>query len=141
MKKILTLILILTGLLYGQGEPVMYFCEYYDVRSGMEVGVSDRFTTGYLTIVVKADYPLRLTECSIQFDKYNERIGGFEYYNKFHFVVEPDMNYIYFNNEQQKDFSFYDAGFYRVFLLDEGDRSVASGLVEIIRKDYEQYKR
>lgn len=43
---------------FAQNEPVMYFCEKYG-RNGEE-GVSDRFTTGYLTVVVKSDYALRL---------------------------------------------------------------------------------
>ncbi len=34
---------------YAQSEPVLYFCERYDSRKG-EVGVSDRFTTGFLTV-------------------------------------------------------------------------------------------
>ena len=53
----------------------MYFCEKYG-RDG-EVGVSDRFTTGYLTVMVKSDYALRLDDVAIQLDKYNFRSGEF----------------------------------------------------------------
>ncbi|WP_337867038.1 hypothetical protein [Ignavibacterium sp.] len=49
---------------YAQSQPVLYFCERYDSRKG-EVGVSDRFTTGSLTVMVKSDYALNLTDIAI----------------------------------------------------------------------------
>lgn len=118
--------------IFAQAEPVLYFCEKYG-RNG-EVGVSDRFTTGYLTVMVKCDYALNLEDVSIQFDKYNERSGRFEYYKKFDYVVEPDMAYIFFEKNEDSDLKFEEPGFYRVFLLDERDKTVASSLIEIIRK-------
>ncbi|GAB4288944.1 MAG: hypothetical protein Kow0098_06570 [Ignavibacteriaceae bacterium] len=117
--------------IYAQSEPVLYFCERYDSRDG-EIGVADRYTTGYLTVMVKCDYALGLEDVSIQFDKYNFRNGKFEYYKKFNYVVKPDMKYIYFAKNEDSDLKFEDPGFYRVFLLDERDRTVASALIEII---------
>lgn len=117
---------------YAQQYPVLYFCENYG--SNGEVGVSDRFTTGYITVMVKADGPLGLRDCSIQLDKYNCSTGNFSYYKKFKYSVEPDMKYIYFARNDESDMSFDDPGIYRVFLLDQNDRTVASGLVEIIPK-------
>ena len=116
---------------FAQNEPVMYFCEKYG-RNG-EVGVSDRFTTGYLTVMVKSDYALGLDDVAIQFDKYNYRTDDFEYYEKFYYSVDPDMNYIYFEKNDESDMNFKDPGFYRVFLLDDKDRTVTSALIEIIR--------
>lgn len=115
---------------YAQQYPVLYFCEKYGANG--EVGVSDRFTTGYLTVMVKADGPLGLRDCSIQMDKYNCSTGKFNYYKKFDFAVEPDMKYVFFEKNDVSDMSFEDVGLYRVFLLDQNDRTVASGLVEII---------
>ena len=117
---------------YAQTEPVMYFCEKYG--NDGEVGVSDRFTTGYLTVMVKCDHALDLKDCSIQFDKFNFRTRDFEYYKKFSYTVEPDMKYIYFTKNDESDMKFEDPGFYRVFLLDDNDRTVASALIEIISK-------
>jgi len=114
---------------FAQEEPVMYFCEKYD-RNG-EVGVGDRFSTGYLTVMVKSNYALGLDDVYIQFDKYNFRTGDFEYYSKFDFVVEPDMNYIYFSRNENSDMQFDQPGFYRVFLLDDRNREVTSALIEI----------
>jgi len=115
---------------YAQQYPILYFCEKYG--SSGEVGVSDRFTTGYLTVMVKADGPLGLRDCSIQMDKYNSSTGKFDYYKKFKYVVEPDMKYVFFEKNSESDMSFEETGIYRVFLLDQNDRTVASGLVEII---------
>ncbi len=115
---------------YAQQYPVLYFCEKYG--SNGEVGVSDRFTKGYLTVMVKADGPLGLRDCSIQMDKYNCSTESFNYYKKFSYSVEPDMKYVYFAKNDESDMSFEDPGIYRVFLLDQNDRTVASGMVEII---------
>ena len=116
---------------FAQSEPVLYFCEEYDDNDG-EVGVSDRFTVGYITVMVKCDYALRLEDVSIQYDKYNFRTGNFEYYKKFDFSVDRDMKYIFFERNKSSDMEFEDPGFYRVFLLDEDGKTVASALVEII---------
>lgn len=123
---------VASAISYAQSQPVLYFCERYDSRKG-EIGVSDRFTTGYLTVMVKCDYALNLRDCAIQYDKYNERTGKFDYYKKFSFSVDPDMKYIFFSKNDESDMRFDDPGFYRVFLLDEDDRTVASALIEIIR--------
>jgi len=116
---------------FAQSEPVLYFCEEYDDYDG-EVGVSDRFTTGYITVMVKCDYELRLDDVSIQYDKYNFRTGNFEYYKKFDFTVDRDMKYIFFERNKSSDMEFEDPGFYRVFLLDEDGKTVASAIIEII---------
>lgn len=116
---------------FAQSEPVLYFCERYDDNDG-EIGVSDRFTTGYITVMVKSDYELRLKDVTIQYDKYDFRTGKFEYYKKFDFSVQRDMKYIFFERNDDSDMEFNDPGFYRVFLLDEDSKTVASALVEII---------
>jgi len=139
MKKINFLILltmflsvvVINSNIFAQSEPVMYFCERYDDYDG-EIGVSDRFTKGYITVMVKADAELRLKEVAIQYDKYNERNGKFEYYKKFYFTISRDMKYVFFARNDESDMEFEETGFYRVFLLDEDDRTVASSLVEII---------
>jgi len=113
----------------AQNGPVMYFCSSYG--SSGEIDISDRFTTGYLTVMVKCDYALGLSDVNIQFDKLNQSTGKFEYYKKFPYDISPDMKYVYFASD---DLSFDTPGVYRVFLLDSKDRTVASALIEIIRK-------
>ncbi|HSD64995.1 MAG TPA: hypothetical protein VLB50_14425 [Ignavibacteriaceae bacterium] len=136
MKKLLLFVLFFLVLgiraeIYAQSEPVLYFCERYDSDKG-EVGVSDRFTKGYLTVMVKCDHALELENVNIQFDKYNFRTGQFDYYKKFPYTVEKDMSYIFFAKNDESDLKFEEPGFYRVFLLDENDKTIASALIEII---------
>ncbi len=114
----------------AQNGPVMYFCERYGADG--EVSISDRFYTGYLTVMVKCDYALGLRDCFIQFDKYNSRTSTFEYYKRFDYNVKPDMKYIFFEKNSSSDMSFDSPGIYRVFLLDENKKTVASALIEII---------
>lgn len=123
--------LLINSKTFAQSEPVMYFCEKYDSDDG-EVGVSDRFTTGYITVMVKCDYALKLKDVTVQYDQYNFRTGKFEYYKKFDFSVDRDMKYIFFERNDESDMEFNDPGFYRVFLLDEDGKTVASAVVEII---------
>lgn len=117
--------------IHAQSSPVLYFCESYDESRG-EINISDRFHTGYLTVMVKATDPLGLSDVTIQFDRYNTRTGDFEYYKKFNFTVSPGMKYVYFSRNSESDMSFEKPGIYRVFLLDNRDRTVTSGLIEII---------
>lgn len=125
------LILGVNSNVFAQSEPVLYFCERYDSQDG-EIGVSDRFTTGYLTVMVKCDHALGLDDVSIQFDKYNSRTHEFEYFKKFSYTVERDMSYIFFAKNDESDMKFSESGFYRVFLLDDKDKTVTSALIEII---------
>jgi len=48
-------------------------------------------------------------------------------------VISEDMSYVFFEKNDESDMKFEDPGFYRVFLLDDRDRTVASALIEIIR--------
>lgn len=129
-------VLFIPGLqntIFAQNEPVLYFCEKYDSQNG-EVGVSDRFTTGYLTVMVKSDNALDLKDVHIQFDKLNERNKKFEFYKKFAYSIDPDMSYVFFAKNSDSDLKFEETGFYRVFLLNDNDKTVASALIEIISK-------
>jgi len=119
---------------YSQSEPVLYFCEKYDDDKG-EIGISDRFTTGYLTVMVKSAKALGLKSCHIQFDKYNWSEGKFEFYKKFNYEIDRDMKYVFFRKNDESDLNFDKPGFYRVYLLDEDDKTVACSIVQIIPRD------
>ena len=120
----------LTSNVHAQNGPVLYFCESYG--NDGEVGISDRFTSGYLTVMVKCDYALGLKNVSIQFDKYNVTSKSFEYYKKFAYVIEPTMKYVFFSKNSTSDMKFSEIGIYRVFLLDANGATVTSSLIEII---------
>jgi hypothetical protein len=42
------------------------------------------------------------------------------------------MKYVYFAKNDESDLKFEEPGFYRVFLLDDRDKTVACALIEII---------
>ncbi|HEY3250341.1 MAG TPA: hypothetical protein VGK25_04410 [Ignavibacteria bacterium] len=112
--------------LKAQNGPVLYFCESYE--SSGERGIGDRFYTGPFTVMVKCDYELGLRDVQIQVDKYNGY--GFDYFKAVKFDVKPSMKYIYFTDA---DLRVDSPGIYRVFLLDDSRKNIASGLVEFIR--------
>ena len=115
---------------FAQNEPIMYFCDKFE--SSGAVGVSDRRTVGNVTIVVKSNYAMGLGDITIQFDKYDCRTDEFEYHDKFYFSVDPRKKLIFLEKNEENDLKFREVGIYRVFLLDERDRTVASALIEII---------
>ena len=115
-----------TSNITAQSGPVMYFCEKYG--SGGEQSISDRFYTGKVTVMVKCEYALGLTNCAIQLDKYNGY--SFDFYKKVDFDVSADMKYIYFESD---DLRVDSPGIYRCFLLDSRKNNVTSALVEFIR--------
>lgn len=117
---------------FAQNSPVLYFCVKYGDNG--EEGISDRFTTGYLTVMVKSADALGLTDCSIQLDKYDCATGNFKFFKKFKYAVSPDMNYVYFSRNEESDMNFSSPGIYRVFLLDASGNTVSSGLVEIVNQ-------
>ena len=115
---------------HAQSSPVLYFCESYGTNG--EINISDRFNTGYLTVMVKCDHEIGLTDVTIQYDKYDKSTGKFGYYKKFNFTIQASMKYVYFERSSQNDMSFDSPGFYRVFLLDSNGKTVTSSLIEII---------
>lgn len=126
----LLVVFSITSRTNAQSSPVLYFCESYG--SNGEVSISDRFHTGYLTVMVKSDKALGLTDVTVQFDKYNCSAGTFSQYKKFNFTIKPTMKYVFFEKNSDSDMSFDQPGIYRVFLLDSSGNTVTSGLIEII---------
>lgn len=126
---LLIVLFVSSSTILAQNEPVMYFCKKYG--SNGEVGISNRFPTGHITVMVKSDHPLNLEQCSIQFDKWDGFTAKFVYYKKFKYTLEKDMKYVFFAKSDENDLSFDDPGFYRVFLLNDDDETVANALIEI----------
>lgn len=120
------ILLIFSATLAAQSCDLLYFCSRYDATEG-EIDAGDRFYTGNLTVVTLLEAPIFYSKVFVQLDKYNPREGDFEYYNDYEYDVDPDLDYIYFDN-----IYFGEAGFYRVFLLDPNRNTITSAIVEII---------
>jgi hypothetical protein len=129
---LLSFMFLFTEYSYTQTRPLLYFCEEYDPETG-EVGINDRFTTGTLTVMVKSEDSLGLEDVAIQLDWWDEDKKEYVYYKRFEFIIESDMSYVIFSENEINDMSFDDPGFYRVFLLDENEQTVTSSIVQIVR--------
>ncbi len=102
----------------------LYFCEKYDSVKG-EIGESDKFTTGSLTVMVKLKNPIGVTDVDINVTdtKKNEVV------NTHPFTVTSDMTYIFFDKV-----TFDTPGKYKVSLLKKDGTIIVSGNIEIVEK-------
>lgn len=115
---------------------LLYFCE--DYVNGKEIGKSDVFTPGYLTVMVdlrpvkktigtgKVD--LRLTKIK---DEYGDSISD-EIIETIPFNVEPDWDYTYF--QDKKKLGFTEPGTYKVTLMKTDGSPICSGQVKVTAK-------
>ncbi len=113
--------------MFGSKENKLYFCEKYDAVKG-EIGESSKFTTGTLTVMVD----LRPSKTKIGVSDVNINItdkATGEAIETLPFTVQPNMDYIYFN-----DVAFNKAGKYKVSCLKKDGTVVVSGEVEIVNK-------
>lgn len=122
------LFLLIFGLSINKifAQDPLYFCEKY---TNKEIGVSNRFTTGNLTVMVKLEQPLEQDNVIIELDKLNCTTGKFEYFDSRTFITDPKWTYIHFDK-----INFGSPGIYRVFLLDPDYNTLVSGLIEIVRR-------
>lgn len=130
--KFLLSVIILASLaigcsMFGKKENRLYFCETYDAKKG-EINEADKFTTGNLTVMVD----LRPTKTKIGVSDVDINItdkATGEAVDTQTFTVQPDMDYIYFNNV-----NFKKPGKYRVSCLKKDGTVIVSGEVEIVDK-------
>lgn len=113
----------------------LYFCE--DYRGGKEINVSSRFTTGWLTVMVDlrpANVEIGTKSVYIEIVKIKDADGKTipeKFIKTIDFSVEPDFDYIYFQNK--KELKFDSPGTYRVSLFTGKDKLITSNTIEIIR--------
>lgn len=117
-------------------KPKLYFCETYDTEKG-EIGVSNKFTTGYLTVMV--DYrtskqKIGLKDVYIRIAKIKDEFGleiKERIIKTIPFTVDPEWDYIYFFDRE--NINFKSPGTYKVYLLDKNYKYITHGVVEIVR--------
>jgi|WetSurMetagenome_2_1015567.scaffolds.fasta_scaffold50401_4 hypothetical protein len=103
----------------------LYFCEDYLQKE--EVNVSDRFSTGRLTVMVKTKEKLYDVNVSLKLEKLNDD-GTYDFVKTIKFEI-PIGDYFFFKH---KDLGFSKPGVYRVTLLGLDKKPVCSGNVTII---------
>ena len=104
----------------------LYFCEDYQ---GREINVSERFSTGWLTVMVKLDKPIGVGKVDIRLEKMSDG-KPVKIIDTIPFDVPADNDYIYF--QDKKNLKFSSPGDYRVTLLKKDGTPIVSGDVTII---------
>jgi len=114
---------------------LLYFCEEYDPVEG-EIGNSDRFTTGWLTVMLdlrKSGKTIGVKDVEIRISKIKDARGkkiSEKILKTVKFTVEPDFDYIYFTDK--KNLKFDTPGTYKVTLMDKKGNLIAKGEVDIV---------
>jgi hypothetical protein len=123
--KTLFIFLFLTIVAFAQTQPAMYFCEDY---SGGEVGVGCTFSPGTITVMVRCDHNIGISNATIQFDRWEN--GNWNFYKQFSFMINKDGNYFFF---KRNDLVIQTPGFYRCYLLNKSRQVISSAIVEIVK--------
>lgn len=111
----------------------LYFCE--DYVNGREIGVSDRFTTGWLTVMVKTDEPIGVGKVELRLSKIKDEFGesiSEKIIRDIDFNIQPDWDYTYF--QDKKNLKFDTPGTYKVTLMKTDGTPIVSGEVEVVSR-------
>ena len=107
----------------------LYFCE--DYVDGEEIGVSERFTPGWLTVMVKTDEPLGVGKVELRIVRIRKN-GSEKIIDTVPFDVQADWDYTYF--QDKKRISFKTPGDYKVTLQKVDGTPIVSGEVTVVPK-------
>ena len=122
----------------AQGGIVMYFCGEY--KHGKEIHISSSFSVGSLTVMVKSQKAMHLTDVQLEFDRFDSVKNEFVLYKKFDFSLDPEDAYICFSKTKDNDLVISEPGIYRVVLFSQRDKVVTSALVEIVPAKSKRHK-
>ena len=117
-----------------EGEAKLYFCEQY--KNGEEVGVSERFTPGWLTVMVDtrpAGTKLGTGKVELKLSKIKDASGddiSEKIIRTVPFDVQADWDYTYFTDK--KNLKFDSPGTYRVVCQKKDGSPIATGEIEIV---------
>ncbi len=118
----------------SEGKAKLYFCEQY--KNGEEVGVSKRFTPGWLTVMVDtrpAGTTLGVGKVELRLTKIKDASGSTiseKIIKTIPFDVQADWDYTYFTDKDNLKFS--SPGTYRVTCQKKDGTPIVSGEVEIV---------
>jgi hypothetical protein len=111
----------------------LYFCE--DYKNGEEIGVSERFTPGWLTVMVKTDEPLGISKAELRLSKVADANGdkiSEQILTTIPFDIQPNWTYTYFQDKDKLKFS--SPGTYRVILQKTDGTPLLSNDVEVVKR-------
>jgi len=108
----------------------LYFCE--DYKGGQEIGVSDRFTTGWLTVMVRTTEPIGVGKVELRLAKVRDEDGNKiseKIIDTVPFEVQADWDYTYF--QDKKRLTFKTPGTYKVTMQKVDGTPICTGEVEV----------
>jgi hypothetical protein len=111
----------------------LYFCE--DYKNGKEIGVSERFTPGWLTVMVRTDKPLGVGKVELRMAKIKDADGNKiseKIVDTVPFDVQADWDYTYFQDKSRLKFT--SPGTYKVTMQKVDGTPICSGEVEVTSK-------
>lgn len=117
-----------------EGETKLYFCEQY--KNGEEIGVSSRFTPGWLTVMVDtrpAGTTLGTAKVELKLSKIKDGAGNSiseKILKTIPFEVQASWDYTYFTDK--KNLKFDSPGTYRVVCQKKDGTPIAEGEVEVV---------
>jgi hypothetical protein len=112
----------------------LYFCE--DYKNGKEIGVSNRFSTGWLTVMVETgkENPFGVGKVELRLAKIKDADGNpisEKIIDTIPFDVQADWHYTYFQDPKRLKFS--SPGTYRVTMQKIDGTPICSGEVEVTK--------
>jgi hypothetical protein len=119
-----------------EGRGKLYFCEQY--KNGEEIGVSERFTPGWLTVMVDlrpAGTTLGTGKVDLRLTKIKDAAGNDiseKIIKTIPFDVQADWDYTYFTDKDNLKFS--SPGTYKVTCMKKDGTPIVSGEVEVVSK-------
>lgn len=108
----------------------LYFCE--DYKNGKEIGVSERFTTGWLTVMVRTEKPIGVGKVELRLTKIKNSEGekiSEKIIDTVPFDIQSDWTYTYFQDKSRLKFS--SPGTYKVTMQKVDGTPICSGEVEV----------
>ena len=108
----------------------LYFCE--DYKNGKEIGVSDRFTTGWLTVMVRTAKPIGVGKVELRLAKVKDEDGNKiseKIIDTVPFEVQADWDYTFF--QDTKRLTFKTPGTYKVTMQKVDGTPICSGEVVV----------
>lgn len=118
----------------NEGKGKLYFCEQY--KNGQEIGVSKRFTPGWLTVMVDlrpAGTTLGVGKVELRLTKIKDASGSSiseKIIKTIPFDVQADWDYTYFTDKT--NLKFTSPGTYRVTCQKKDGTPIVSGEVEVV---------
>jgi len=130
MRKVFMFLAFILFLGINSFAQSLYVCERYDEKYG-PIGVSNAFTTGYVTVVVESNSLMYYDFVYVQYDRM-DKDGEYRFYKQFPFTFPNGHKIVYFSRSVNNDMEFNHTGNYIVWLLNKNKKVIAYTYIKIV---------